>query len=481
MDQLNRLEYFRMSTVKDDTADWLEQAFITCSAPLAAEVDQDNQLIKGGVVELNSLPGCNETIGNSSVESLNENSMRVSPREVVMSGKPPLMACIAGRATGKRDTDVSDEAPTPRTHMRDYMDNQRSGDIKTSKYRGIQWDKKGNRWRARLHTDRTRHVGYFESEEKAAMAWDQALLRHSMDKDAVKKLNFPVESLHRYHQMMNSKEQSADPNDYRGVSLTSDGKYRATVLHNRIQNLAGIYNSAEEAARAHDWKSISLHGWGTLTNFPIHLYETQYLRNGGISPLDGTELPPLPHGRRGFGVTAQIPRSSSLGQIQAMTPPMMQTPHSLLSQNADPYSRTFSAPNLDAVYSDMSLSDMQRMNSTGQIAQPYSSASSSRHGGIDMCLHRAKSTSEIEFLRNITGNAPNLSVSQHMPLRSGTTARLTPCASAFVDGVTKTDGGWKATVVMDLGLYESKNEADSVIKRYTMIFEYQIQDLILCC
>ena len=44
----------------------------------------------------------------------------------------------------------------------------------TSEYRGVQRDKKNNRWRARLHTDKTRHVGYFDDEEAAARCWDQA-------------------------------------------------------------------------------------------------------------------------------------------------------------------------------------------------------------------------------------------------------------------------------------------------------------------
>lgn len=43
----------------------------------------------------------------------------------------------------------------------------------TSKYKGVYWNKQRGMWRAKITLDyRTRHLGYFESETEAAIAYD---------------------------------------------------------------------------------------------------------------------------------------------------------------------------------------------------------------------------------------------------------------------------------------------------------------------
>jgi len=174
-------------------------------------------------------------------------------------------------------------------------------EARKSRYRGVQWDKNGGRWRARLHTDRTRHIGYFELEEDAAMAWDLALLRYFGEDEGRKKLNFGEVSIKRYRQEPNAQLQAINsrapgakhfrgPNDkhadtnpqgpgaapvpaYRGVVPHEAGLYRSVVMKNRVNVTVGIYGTAEEAARAHDCASIQANGWGALTNFPLADYE----------------------------------------------------------------------------------------------------------------------------------------------------------------------------------------------------------------
>ena len=171
------------------------------------------------------------------------------------------------------------------------------GDGRTPRYTGVQWDKKGVRWRARLHTDRTRHVGYFSNEEDAAKAWDQAMLRYSSDKDVVKKLNFPEESFARFQEFLNH-DGDFEGFELKGVMKDPSGGFRASVLVNRQQTDLGLFNTAKEAARAYDWKSIGLFGWGALTNFPLAKYEMEYINNGFVSPFDGNRLPAFPNQRR---------------------------------------------------------------------------------------------------------------------------------------------------------------------------------------
>jgi hypothetical protein len=202
-----------------------------------------------------------------------------------------------------------------------------SKDGNKSIYRGVQYDKKNNRWRARLHTDKTRHVGYYESEEEAARAWDQAALRYSCDSETVQRLNFVEESFSKFKEFV---EETGDLDrflpDMRGVGkkVTNTDPpaivYTAQITANRLLRSIGEYRSARDAARAYDWKSIELFGWGVLTNFPLYDYEQQTLSRGGLSGLDNSEMPDFPDIRR-FAETKKLARSAGGAQATSGLPP----------------------------------------------------------------------------------------------------------------------------------------------------------------
>ncbi len=45
----------------------------------------------------------------------------------------------------------------------------------TSRYKGVYWERKRLKWRAHIYKDSCRiHLGYFDNEEDAACAYDQA-------------------------------------------------------------------------------------------------------------------------------------------------------------------------------------------------------------------------------------------------------------------------------------------------------------------
>ena len=59
------------------------------------------------------------------------------------------------------------------------MQNQRKWVNCSSRFKGVSWHRKRERWVANIQIDgRLRHLGYFTEEEDAAAAYDRAAKRH---------------------------------------------------------------------------------------------------------------------------------------------------------------------------------------------------------------------------------------------------------------------------------------------------------------
>jgi hypothetical protein len=60
-----------------------------------------------------------------------------------------------------------------------------------SRYRGVSWFRRDGLWRAQISTGRNRHIGYFETERAAALAYDDAAADLFGE---FARLNFPQET-----------------------------------------------------------------------------------------------------------------------------------------------------------------------------------------------------------------------------------------------------------------------------------------------
>ncbi len=293
-----------------------------------------------------------------------------------------------------------------------------------TRFKGVQWDKKGKRWRARLHTDRTRHVGYYLDDIQAAKAWDQAFLRYNSEVSIIDKLNFPEESYAAFKKFI-STTGDVDLCDLRGVTGVTHGQFRAVILQNRVQKTVGTYPTARQAAVAYDWKAISLQGWGALTNFPIKSYQMEYVRNGGISPLDRTVLPPLQSQSNNRATEIQQSMFRMQDQLYpgGMPPDALQR---LLQQGPNP------------------------MTSEGYQEQ-------------------------IRQLCTILSIPPDQIRTDVNP--KGAEQKVQDAAPQERTLVSKvTDNQWRASITIDLGVFSSKEKADIACKRYV----YTICDFKMC-
>ncbi|KAF6254448.1 hypothetical protein COO60DRAFT_1751228 [Scenedesmus sp. NREL 46B-D3] len=169
-----------------------------------------------------------------------------------------------------------------------------------SQYRGVSYDKKKRKWRVQIKVAALGKsgvsVGYFDTEDAAARAYDRAAIGLLGRQNCRAILNFPIEEYDndsvpelvgksREEVKATLKSERAKlprrrltnrrrTSRYLGVgSSNRKNQWQARILyHGKVTHL-GYYRTEEEAARVYDKVSISLHGAAAQTNFPIDQYK----------------------------------------------------------------------------------------------------------------------------------------------------------------------------------------------------------------
>jgi len=132
-----------------------------------------------------------------------------------------------------------------------------------SGYRGVK--PCGERWQAELKYNKKRiSLGFFDSSEDAAFAYDNAALETLGDKA---RLNHALEEVHAWIAPERNLRKT-NTSGFRGITKIGN-RWAATACHIYL----GLFDTPEQAASAYDVKNLELKGEKAILNYPREDYE----------------------------------------------------------------------------------------------------------------------------------------------------------------------------------------------------------------
>jgi hypothetical protein len=136
----------------------------------------------------------------------------------------------------------------------------------SSKYRGVKYVNHNqlNHWHCSTRLNNVSYyLGYYDSEIKAALAFNLKSIEIFKEKACLNILNLDIKTEEKYKKEIfekwNNKSNNKKTSKFRGVSLKKD-KWLAVIHKEKKQNKIGIFDTEIEAALAYNEKALELYG-----------------------------------------------------------------------------------------------------------------------------------------------------------------------------------------------------------------------------
>lgn len=142
----------------------------------------------------------------------------------------------------------------------------------TSKYKGVSYCKQTSKWKAQIRIKgKQTNLGRFKSEEEAAEVYNKKAFEYFGE---FAYLNIMGEDNNASEILIEKQKQNRSKNktSFRGVSKQGC-KFRAEIRSNKRKYYLGVFETAEDAAKAYDKKAYELHGDKVILNFPENVGE----------------------------------------------------------------------------------------------------------------------------------------------------------------------------------------------------------------
>lgn len=147
---------------------------------------------------------------------------------------------------------------------RNYIVQSRRGNKNSSSiYKGVSYHKKRKQWRARI---RYRHLGWFEKEEEAALAYNAAAVEEYGENTYLNKIGIDNNAFEVKFEKAKQK-RTIRATGYKGVRKERH-TYSAIITVKGRHEYLGSFNTKIQAAKAYDKKSYELNGDKAILNFP---------------------------------------------------------------------------------------------------------------------------------------------------------------------------------------------------------------------
>lgn len=118
---------------------------------------------------------------------------------------------------------------------------------KSSKYKGVSWHRKNKMWTARVRKFRNLNIGSFDSEKKAAMAYDYFAIKAFGD---FSHTNFNKEIYNNFNlSNLLSLKSDVTNTGYKNISFTNEKTYRVTLVYKNKPISLGTFKELNDAIK----------------------------------------------------------------------------------------------------------------------------------------------------------------------------------------------------------------------------------------